>query len=164
VLKLRQYFFRQVKRDGSLSDAGRADDAQQPAISQLLLHRLKRLGPSNQPGQLCRKVVHLRRRRPVEGRALIVEHLDGSDETVSTSRAVYDVLIGRIVLAEGAPKRRHLDGKICFDDEGIRPGDLDEFALAHQFPRTLDERDQDFDSLAAEANHAVAFEQDPLGG
>jgi hypothetical protein len=96
--------------------------------------------------------------RLFDGRGLFFKRFDGRDEAISTPRAVYDVLIGGIVLAKRAAKCRHLDGEIRFDDEGIRPSDRDKFALANQFSRSLDERDQNLDRFAAEANDAIAFE------
>ncbi len=129
-----------------------------------MLHRLEHVVASDQPNDLCRKIMRLACRRIVSGRLLLVQNAYWRDEAIAAAWTVDDVLVGGFVLAQRAAQRGDLNREVRIDDMRIRPGELDELVLSDKLAGMLNECDQYLDGLAAQADDAVALEQRPLGG
>src|SRR5712671_2365032 len=79
-------------------------------------------------------------------------------EAIAASANSGQVSPAWLAIAQDPSKRRDMDFEIAFFDHRIGPNAGHELALCDQLARTLDQRDQNLQSPAAETNPCLTFQ------
>src|SRR5215471_4212910 len=88
--------------------------------------------------------------------------LDGCDKSVTPARIVGDVALTRAAIAQRLAERGDMNPQSPLVDNRIGPGAGDEFVLADRFAGAFDQRYQNIQRPAAEAQRFPVFEQHSL--
>ncbi len=84
---------------------------------------------------------------------------DRSHEAIAATGNVGQIPSTRLAIAQCPPKRVDVNPEAALVDERVGPDAGHKFALADQFARALDQRGQNLESAAAEANGGFTFQQ-----